>query len=259
MATKKNTGTTMTKTEPQGSQLALDFDALAQDAGAGTEGADRASFAIPFIQALQGLSPQLERVDGAKPGMLINTITEAVSKELRVIPCAFQRRYVRWAPRDEGGGYKGDLSPLDVEGGKLHGATRDPESGHWSLEGDELKDTRNHYVLVETEDGTWQPALLSLTSTQIKKSKRWMSRIQGLEMRTSAGKPFTPPSYSHIYRITTVKEENSKGAWWGLVIDMDGPVQDAGLYAKAKAFSQSVTAGEIEVSAPENDEAHSGF
>lgn len=225
---------------------------MAADAGMGLEGADKDSFAIPFLAMLQGLSPQLETVEDAKPGLFINTITQEVFKSVVVVPCAYQRRYLRWAPRDAGGGYKGDYQPIEVETGKIPGVERG-EDGRMRLEGDELKDTRNHFVLVQSESGVWQPALLSLSSTQIKKSKRWMSLIQGIELRTPEGKAFTPPSFSHMYRLTGVKEENSKGSWWGINVENAGQVADAQLYAKARDFSKQVAAGEVKVSEPVAD------
>lgn len=230
--------------------LALDFSA---DAGMGMEGADKSAFAIPFVSALQGLSPQLETVEGARPGLFINTITNELFKEVLVVPCAYQRRFLRWAPREQGGGYKGELNPIDVETGALDGLGVN-EKGQPTLEGDQLKDTRNHFVLVKSESGVWQPALISLTSTQIKKSKRWMSRIQGIEMRAANGTAFNPPSFSHVYKLTTKKEENSQGSWWGVEIDLVGPVGDLEVYQKAKAFHQSVVAGTVEVVHPTQDE-----
>lgn len=226
--------------------LVVPMDDMMADAGAGLEGADRSSFAIPFITILQGLSPQLETVDGAKPGLFINTITNELYKEVQVIPCAFQRRYLQWAARSAGGGYRGEHNPVDVETGKTPGVVRDGD-GRLKVGEDELKDTRNHFVLVKSSTGAWLPALLSLSSTQIKKSKRWMSRIQGIELRAPTGKTFTPPSFSHVYLLKAVKEENSKGSWWGLDFDMVGPVAEAEVYAKAKAFHASVVAGDIEV------------
>ncbi len=234
--------------------VAVDF---AADAGMGMEGADKDSFAIPFIALLQGLSPQLETVDGARPGLFINTITNELYKEVLVIPCAYQRRYLRWAPRDQGGGYKGEYNPVEVETGKMAGVSQNAE-GHLTMDGDELKDTRNHFVLVQSENGSWQPALLSLSSTQIKKSKRWMSRIQGIELRTPEGKPFTPPSFSHIYKLKSAKEENSKGAWWGVDVDLVGQVEDAETYARAKEFSKQVSAGEVKVQEPVSDATAAG-
>lgn len=239
------------KTTTLSTNVVLDF---AADAGMGMEGVDKDSFAIPFIALLQGLSPQLETVDGARPGLFINTITDELFKEVLVVPCAYQRRYLRWAPRSEGGGYKGEYNPIDIETGKILGVEKDAD-GRLRLEGDELKDTRNHFVLMQSETGAWQPALLSLSSTQIKKSKRWMSRIQGIELRTPEGKPFNPPSFSHVYKLKAVKEENSKGSWWGLDIELVEPVQDAETYARAKEFNKQVAAGEVKVQEPVRDHA----
>lgn len=232
----------------------LDF---AADAGAGLEGADNGSFAVPFLAVLQGLSPALETVEGAKPGLLMNTVTNELMKEAIVIPCAFQRRYLRWDGAARGK-YKGDLSPIDVETGKVVGATRD-DKGQWNIGDDILKDTRNHYVLVKSASGSWQPALLSLGSTQIKKSKRWLSRIQGIELPGPNGKPYNPASYSHVYKVTTLKEENDQGSWFGVTIDVVGPVTDAELYAKAKAFNKQVTAGMVVVSEPPAAETSEAF
>jgi hypothetical protein len=92
-------------------QTSLNF---ATDAGKGLEGTTKSDFAIPFLSMLQSNSPQVETLKGAKAGMLVNTITNELFDEAIVIPCAYQRRFVRWAPRSAGGGYRGDLSPLDV-------------------------------------------------------------------------------------------------------------------------------------------------
>jgi hypothetical protein len=251
MATNKTTTEVAVKEETNTALAVMAAD-FAADAGLGMEGADKSSFAIPFLSILQGLSPQLETVDGAKPGLFINSITNEVFKEVLVIPCAFQRRFLRWAPRSEGGGYKGEYNPVDIETGKIAGVSTNAE-GRLMLENDELKDTRNHFVLMQTESGAWTGALLSLSSTQIKKSKRWMSLILGIEMRNAQGKPFNPPSFSHVYKLSAVKEENSKGSWWGLQVEKVEPVGDAELYAKAKAFHNSVSAGEVEVAPPQAD------
>jgi hypothetical protein len=261
----------MSKKEVAGTEVAvaaggavgqvLDF---AADQGMGMEGADKSSFAIPFISMLQGLSPQIETVDGAKPGLFINNITNELAKELLVVPCAYQRRYIRWAPRSAGGGYKGELSPIDVETGKVPGLTMvngvylmdvpagvtNPFDAKGAPLYDHLADTRNHFILVQSAEGNWQPALLSLSSTQIKKSKRWMSRIQGIEMRDAQGRVFNPPSFSHIYRMKAVKESNDKGEWWGIDINMERAVDNAELYTKAKKFHSDVIAGAVEVSTP---------
>lgn len=230
-------------------EVVLDFE---QDAGMGLEGADKNSYAIPFIKIIQALSPEIETIEGAKPGMFINTITGELMKEVNVVPCFFQRRFLRWAPRSEGSGYKGNYTPAEVEAGKL--PCEMSADGKMIIEGDTLMDTRNHYVLMKDKNGSWQTALVSMSSTQIKKSKRWMSRILGIEFNKKDGGTFNPPSFSHIYKLKSVKEENSLGHWWAYDIDLVSPIEDAQTYQKAKAFYETLCKGEFEVQQPVNEE-----
>lgn len=246
----------------------LDFS---QDAGLGLEGADKNSFAIPFLSILQTNSPQCEDpkdggIEGARPGMFINTVTNELYQTVKVIPCAYARRFLRWKPRSQGGGYAGEYSPVDVETLELEGLSlingvylmdvQDPDKA-FDKDGaplfDRLNDTRNHFVLFQKASGGWSPALLSLASTQIKKSRRWMSMIQELEIeQTTNGKVvrFNPPSFSHIYELGTTKEENAKGKWYGLTVKIEGPVTDAEVYMKAKDFHGQVKSGAVEVTPP---------
>lgn len=242
--------------EKKGTALAVAgmFEA---DAGAGLEGADKDSFAIPFLSILQPLSPIVAegQIDGAKAGLFINSVTNQMSASVLIVPVAFQRKFLRWQPREKGGGYKGEYSPIDVDTGKVEGMVRTDEGriyigGSDPKQHDQLKDTRNHFVLVVREDGSWSPALISMASTQIKKSKRWLSRIQGVQLRNAAGQHFTPPSFSHIYKATSVRESNDSGIWFGWEIDIVGPVQDAELYQAAKAFHAQVAAGKVETAPP---------
>lgn len=230
--------------------FAIDF---AADAGAGLEHADQQSMAIPFLAILQALSPQLETVEGAKQGMIIDTISNELFAELEVVPCGYKRSYLRWADRESGGGFKGEYSALDIETGKVEGVGRSPE-GRLTLEDDLLSDTRTHYVLYKDKSDAWKPAVISMSSTQIKKSKRWMTLIQGKELRRADGVPFTPPSFAYAYKITTQKEENAKGKWYGWSIIDSYQIEDSELYARAKALHKQVGEGEVQVQQPDIQE-----
>ena len=229
---------------------------MTADAGKGLEGADKDSYAMPFLVVLQGLSPQIVNgMEGAKPGMFINTITEEVSKEVLIIPCAFQRSFLRWAPRDDGGGFKGSYSPVEVEGGQLEGLHKDDDTGLPMIGDDSLSDTRIHYVLLQNAKGSWKPAVLSLSRTQLKKSKRFMSLIAGIELPhpDDPEATYNPASYSHSYRLTTVKEENNKGSWHGIAIEISDLIADPKLYAEARALSEQVNAGAVKAPDPKTE------
>src|SRR5579864_7705555 len=91
--------------------------------GAGFEGADKDSFAIPFIQILQKMSPMVDEddpkhLDGAKAGMLYNTVTQKLTDGktgLLIIPCYYKRTYIRWGGREGEGGFKGEITPKEFD------------------------------------------------------------------------------------------------------------------------------------------------
>jgi hypothetical protein len=264
-------------------------DMMEEDAGAGFEGADRDAYAIPFITILQSGSPQVKRSDGAyikgaEEGMLFNSVTQEVQsgedgQGLLVVPCYFTRRFTRWGARKLGGGLKGEYSPSDPilarcrgEGGSevgFGGRLLPDDKGEFHADtSDVLNDTRTHYVLVlRKADGTlattleeaasFSPAVTSVTSTQIRKSRLWMSKMNDLKLRRRDGSIFTPPMFSHAYRLTTVPEKNDQGSWYGWKIDLVGQVTNPDIYMGGKQFRDAVKAGEVKTQ-PLTEEAISG-
>lgn len=234
-----------------------------QDVGAGFENADRDSYSIPYISILQSGSPQVKKSDGAyikgaEEGFLFNSVSqEIISGEtgLHVIPAYFTRRFVEWIPRETGGGggLVGEHLPSDPV---LSTATRDSKNQLVLPNGNLLVDTRTHYVLVVGKDGeSFTPALISMSSTQVKKSRQWMTRMESIKFKNNQGALFTPPMFSHMYHLTTIPESNDKGAWFGWKIETIGPVSDESLYGAARSFRDAVKAGEVKPSTPAQETA----
>jgi hypothetical protein len=241
----------LAKKEKAGVPAVINFS---KDAGKGTEGVDKDCIAIPFLKVLQDLSPEVKKkmVKGAESGMLCNSITGELYDDTLIIPCGFKREFLRFVPRNKGGGFKGGYSPIDIELCKIKGVEKNDE-GQWVIEGDDLIDTRSHYVLVQSKTGAWQAAVLSLKGTQIKKSKRFIALILGVEMIDERGKMYSPPSFSHMYKISTVEEQKGEDEWSGVVIELDGPVTDIDAYERARAFHATVAAGNVITHEPEDD------
>jgi hypothetical protein len=80
-------------------------------------------------------------------------------------------------------------------------------------------------------------AIISMTSTSLKKSRRWNSVMAGITMRGKEGQPFTPPLFSHIYRTTTIGEKNVHGSWYTWDITMHSPVATSEIYNSGKQFA----------------------
>ena len=238
---------------------AFDASMFESDAGQGNENIGSDDLALPFLKLLSGLDSVLDTHETARKGDIFNTVTgEAFSGKdgISVIPCAYQRVFIEWMPRGTGSGaprniYKaGDVIPK---------TKRDPDDNKEYVvdgEGEYIEETAQHYVLVVNEDGSTETALIAMKSTQLKKSRKWNSMIQSVTLQGKNG-PFTPPRFSHIYRLKSVAEENSKGSWHGWEMSREGPVSDAHVYSRGKEFSTSVLAGDVVVKHQNEDEQQS--
>jgi hypothetical protein len=227
------------------------FDAsmFEQDAGAGMENMGLEDMALPFLKILSGLDPILDTREDARKGDIYNTVTSTVYKGkdgIRVIPCAYQRRFIQWAPRGSGSGAPIAVFDPSEELPRVERSKDDNRDYVVGGNGDYLDETHQHFVILLNPDGSAETALISMKSTQLKKSRKWNSMMSSRQMVGKNG-PFTPPRFSHIYNMKTLGEENSKGTWHGWEMSVEGQVTDAGLYIRAKEFSASILAGEVVV------------
>lgn len=250
----------------------MDF---AADAGAGMEGAGQESFAIPFLSVLQKGSPQVDEasgaaIEGAKAGMLFENVTGRMfsgKDGVVIVPCSYKREFLRWGARDNGGGFKGAYTPEDIADMRAKGQIVELEGRLYAPEADgsvsdkksdRFNDTRNHYVLIMDETtGAWTEALLSLTSTQIKKSKMLMSALASVKLKNAAGQMYTPPTFANFVRVTTVGESNDKGTWFGVKFELAGQVDRAEVYGAAKAFHANIAKGGVQVKYEDTEAATS--
>lgn len=280
----KKESTAVAEVEQKTTALAVGGMDFAADAGAGMEGAGQESFAIPFLSVLQKGSPQVDEasgaaIEGARAGMLFENVTGRMfsgKDGVVIVPCSYKREFLRWGARDNGGGFKGAYTPEDVADMRAKGQIVELEGRLYAPEqdgsvsdkkSDRFNDTRNHYVLIiDQETGAWTEALLSLTSTQIKKSKMLMSALASVKLKNGANQMYTPPTFANYVRVTTVGESNDKGTWFGVKFELAGQVDRPEIYAAAKAFHANIAKGGVQVKyedAPEDGgpsaSAASGF
>lgn len=229
---------------------AFDASMFEQDAGLGNENITQDDLALPFLKILSGLDPLLDELETAKKGDIYNTVTGelfAGKDGVRVVPCAYQRRFIEWAPRGSGTGAPVNIFTPEQPRPKTERSKEDNREYVIGGEGTYIEETHQHFVLVLNEDGTAQPALIAMKSTQLKKSRKWNSMVQGRMATSKEGKPFQMPRFSNIYKLHTIKEENSKGSWHGWEVSLEGVVDDAAVYGQARAFAQSILSGDVVV------------
>ena len=225
---------------------ALATNLFEADANQGAQNISQEDLALPFLKILGQLSPEVNKrdgkyVEGAEPGKIINTVTNQLFDEVNVVPCHYKRQYIEWQDRGQSTGAPVAIHEADSD--IISQTTRDKSYKDRLPNGNYLDNTANHFVLQLGD--TPQSALISMKSTQLKVSRKWNSMMMGLKMQGKNGL-FTPPTYSHIYKLKTVQMSNDKGTWFGWDVEKVGPVTDKAIYDMAKNFAISVGKGEIE-------------
>ena len=211
---------------------------------------------IPFKWVLPQLRPQENNrdgayVEGAEAGMLFNTVLNEVYDGVdgvQVVPCHYNRRFVEWKPREQGGGYVQSYETTDP----IVNTTTKNDVGQDVLpDGNLLSNTAQFFVLLLHPELGPQRALITMSSTQLKKARKWMPQAQSM---TAQGKNgiYTLPLMSQGYKVGTVQEQNDKGTWFGFdvtrVRGLDLSIEnDKQLFATALQFAESIKAGEVQV------------
>lgn len=235
---------------------ALAVNLFEADADKGSQNITQEDLALPFLKVLGQLSPEINKrdgkyVEGAEPGMILNTVTNEIfdgAKGIDVLPVFYERKYVEWQDRGDSKG--APVAIHNAESDIVSTTTRDKSYKDRLPNGNYLENTANHFVVVLGKSP--QSALISMKSTQLKISRKWNSMMMGIKLQGKNGM-FTPPTYSHIYKLKTVQMSNDKGTWYGWDVSQVGPVSDKSIYDMAKNFAERVSAGEI-AAKPENQE-----
>jgi hypothetical protein len=237
------------KTKDQEKKNALTTINVEADANTGFDEMTQEDYALPFLRVLTSTSPEIGVLEGAMPGMIFNSVTQELfdgKKGISVIPAAYIRQYIEWAPR--GTGSSG--APVNIYSAssdilsKTHKEAGDYKD--YLDNGNYIENTANHYVMV-VQDGMPTPALIVMKSSQLKKSRQWNSMMLAAKRKGSDGRLFTPPPFANVYKLTTVQESNDKGKWFGWKVELQGSVEDQGQYDAAKSFAESIKSGNVNV------------
>jgi hypothetical protein len=239
--------------------LAISNDDLFAFAGQGVEDLGTDDLAIPFINIIQSNSPQLNKregkyIEGAEVGMLFNTVTDELfdgETGVEVIPCAYQRTLVEWVPRDQEGGFVTTHNP---ESGILSQSTKNEKGQDVLPNGNYLANTASHYIILLSPTYGPTQAVISMTSTQLKKSRKWNTQMVSQTITLPDGSVKPKPSFASAYYLKTMPETNKHGSWMGYEIGERREVSKEEFQMSA-VFYKAVMSGTIKASNPEQEEA----
>lgn len=261
---------------PKGSTALATMD-FGDDAGAGFEHHSREDYTIPFLQVLQGLSPQLETVEGAKPGKLINTVTNELfpgDTGVAFVPVETTHVFVEWKPRSAGGGFVGQHALNSDTVAKAKSESK--EFGTFTVERvsedgkeritNELIETFYVYGLLLDANGMPQPIVIAFAGTKIKVYRRWMTMAGALKIPRPGGGVQQVPLFAQRYRLKTEKQKNNFGEFFNFSMPAwDGPNAEACrlapsdyVYQEAKKLRTQVQSGAVKATEAQPDAAAGG-
>jgi len=232
------------------------------DAGQGLD-YETSELQIPFIRVIQALSPQIKKSDpqyiaGAAQGDIFNTVTGqhwTGEEGITVIPCYQEVKYLKFKPREQGGGFMGELRKDDPD------VTRTTRSGAKEIlpDGNELVKSDQHYCLILDEDGIPGFGIVDMKSSSLKVSRRWKTQLKMLTVKNpKTGELKTPPLFGTQWKLSVIEESNDMGSWFNWTIAPAGFVTDKETYNAAKAFRESIQSGAAKAVAEDlvDEESH---
>lgn len=208
---------------------AQDLDELRTDGQQCSEALSEDDMSIPFVQILQQLSPQCTKGDpaflpGAEPSDLYHTIEQTVRKTrdsadkaiegARIIPIHYRRSYIEWVPRHAGGGFVAEHSAADG----LTIATARSENNLDIIQddtplgtpGNQLALTHTHFIFLLADDGTFEPAILTMAATQLRASRDLNNMVSRHRLPTGE----RAARFFAVYSVTTQQRSNDQGSWY---------------------------------------------
>lgn len=259
------------------------FEKVKEDVGKGVS-TDQADNLVPIVAIAQPLTPQAmasnpKKIEGLEPGMIWlknapGDIQFIPGEDgILVQPCFFDKDFVEWRTRDNGGGFiarwraivkKPDpqdanktnlfLVNYDEKNKEVLGPqvteVRDPKNQNkikWVLQnGNEVVETRYHIVRVFMDDGRRLAYTIPFASTGHTVSRGWMTQMNLARLPEEAGGG-NAPSFAKLYRMKLGYKTNAAGAWWQWTISDEGWIASVDDYEAGRNLFNAFEKGEKKI------------
>lgn len=220
-------------------------DYIRQGQARGSENVGTNDLVIPRIELVQALSKCLkegsaEYIEGAKPGMLYNSVTrDLFGAGVTVCPVFFKKQYLGWQDINKGGGFCGAYDTLEECNDQI-AQQENPEN--W-----EAVETHQQIVLVvNMETGAMDEAVLSCAKTKQKVSRQWNSLIRNLGF----------DRFSRLYDVFGVDEQNNAGQDYKNIAIRPLGFAPVEVYKRAEDLYNKIASGELKFKV---DETYDGM
>ena len=222
---------TRPKAQPPAAQSAQSIEELAvaglskdQLQGMQNQGMEDISFQdvlIPRLLIAQAQSNQLDDnnaqyIEGSEAGHVCNTGMKSAYESILFCPVAYRKLWIEWPPREQ---QQNRIVQMHTDPAILRECQRD--GNMWTTpEGNQIQETAQFYGWQLEEGGGVQECFLPMASTQLRKSRQWLTMAQAEEIEKD-GNIFKAPLWWRVYELTSQKEHNDQGRWHGWAISRD--------------------------------------
>ena len=223
---------------------AMNMENLEKFAGTGLDTITTDDIATPRLKVLAQMSPELEEIDGAKAGMICNSVSKKIysgQDGISVVVCGYDKVWLEWQDRGKGSSAPVNIfSPVDKPTNAVRG-----DDGKFRLEsGNYLEECANFYCLLLNGGVAPEPAIISMKATQLKAARSWAYSLKNEFIQNPKTKKlFLAPSWYRIYTLTTTKQSNDKGNWYGWVVNKGDFLNSEDTFDMAANFNESVRKG----------------
>lgn len=195
------------------------------DSPRGFENEDPSDLLLPRIELLQGLSPAVQQGKG-KAGEIVNQISKQPLSTDIIIPIAMHRKYIKWIPRDEGGGIEYQTNDRNDP--------RVKEDTKWGAHGEKPSCTAymNFLVLLE---GSTLPIVLSFAMTNYNTGKKLytLCKMTGKDM------------WMNRYKLSSLSRTNKMGTWHVFEVDEAGKTEEREFVIAEQLYHAFASRGDL--------------
>jgi hypothetical protein len=257
MATKKSTAVA----KKEESTAVAESGGFEEFAGAGMEEVGAQDLLIPRLAIIQALSPQLnksksEYIEGAEQNQICDVgMGEIFQDGVLFLPVHYSKVYLEWAPRATQKG----LVQIHTDASILDQTTRNDRNQPILANGNLIQETAQFFGLNLTAGG--RHTFIPMSSTQLKKARKWLTLATGERLKRANGQEFTPPLFYRTYHLGVSNESNAEGSWGGWSVERGPALPELGegfdwraIKEKAVAFRDSLSSGDMKADLASMDE-----
>lgn len=239
-----------------------------EDAADFEETLGKDDIAIPLLYMIQQMTPMCNKADPSydsafEPGLIYDNATMSVYDKPKIIFCAYAACWLEWKPNR--GGFAGRHTNLEGMSAKIVRNSNNEDiiqdGSPIGTPGNVLSFTHEHAVLLLGEDGSMMQAILSMSSTQVKHSKKLNTAIS----KVVNAKGTKMPRFYNVYEAGSAVESNGENSWFSWDFKPVSSIPELGdqaakVYEAAKAFALAMREGQAQVdyAKPESVPAHDG-